>query len=85
MDSNVKRLEKQRQLIIDYKFFETKAGQNVLADLKRRSNFNYSVVPKGSDGHIDPLAMARNEGQRSIVVHIERMLEADLMKGTKHG
>jgi hypothetical protein len=49
----------------------------VKADLRRLAGCDISRVPKGHDGHIDPLEMARQEGQRSVVIHIETMLKKD--------
>jgi hypothetical protein len=76
--------QQKEQLIRDYhEVFGTekersRAQKAVIAHMKRGANFDLAIIPKGNDGHIDGMAMARNEGQRSVIVNIERMT----MKGT---
>lgn len=66
----------EKQKLIDYReTFNGKHGAKVLEDLKKHSNFNYSVVPKDSMGRIDVSEVLRREGQRSVIIHIIRQLE----------
>ena len=70
--------EESQQLIIDYQqTFGSEMGQRVLADLKRLSKLNSSFVPIDNEGRIDPLQLMRNEGQRSVLVHIYTKLGKD--------
>lgn len=72
------RDQEAKQLILDYKFvFSSEEGKRVLADLKKLAKLNLSIVPHDQQGRIDPMAVMRNEGQRSVLVHIYRMLEKD--------
>ena len=57
--------------------FGSDNGRIVKEDLEKRSGYKISRIPRGLDGHIDPLEMARQEGQRSVSVHIETMLKKD--------
>ena len=67
--------EKQEQLIRDYsEIFASIQGQRVLDNLKRLSRSDIVVIPKGNDGHTDVYAVCREEGMRSVIVHIETML-----------
>ena len=70
--------EESQQLIIDYQnTFDSEMGRRVLADLKRLSKLNSSFVPIDNEGRIDPLQLMRNEGQRSVLVHIYTKLGKD--------
>ena len=72
------REEEKQQKINDYlNTFMSEAGKRVLEDLKKGARYNQSYVPKGNDGHIDALEMARQEGKRSVIVHIELMLKKE--------
>lgn len=51
--------------------FEGEAGRAVLADLEARACLRETSF------HPDPQRMAFNEGRRSLVLHIRRMLEQD--------
>ncbi len=73
--------EKTIQLVMDYKrTFETLEGKRVLANLRKISRFDLSVIPTGNDGHTDIYEVMRNEGQRSVVLHILKKIETDLSK-----
>ncbi len=66
------------QTIIDYKeCFGTVHGKGTLEHLKRLTRFNSVEIPHDLTGRIDPLAMARNEGMRSVIIHIKMMLKKD--------
>jgi hypothetical protein len=63
--------QEAKQLIIDYKYtFGSEQSKRVLEDLRKLANLNRSVIPRDREGRIDPLEVMRNEGQRSVVVHI---------------
>lgn len=58
----------------------TQEGQIVLADLMRRFGFTtWSTFVEG-----DPNKTSWQEGQRSVLVHIGRMLEADPAEAEEH-
>jgi polyhydroxyalkanoate synthesis regulator phasin len=66
MQQNKKLLE----LIKDYKIiFNTDEGKRVLDDLKKRSHF-YNTTHVQGDSH----ESAYNEGQRSLVVFMETLI-----------
>ena len=70
--------EESQQLVIDYQnTFDSEMGRRVLADLKKLSKLNSSFVPIDNEGRIDPLQLMRNEGQRSVLVHIYTKLGKD--------
>lgn len=72
------RDQEAKQLIIDYKFvFGSDEGKRVLKDIEQLAQFNYSIIPLDQQGRIDPMAVMRREGQRSVLVHIYRKLEKD--------
>jgi hypothetical protein len=84
MDKN----DEKKQLIGDYRnTFGSEEGKRVLANLKSGARYNVAMVPKGHDGHIDIHEMMRQEGKRSMIIHIETMLNKDPYekKGIKHG
>ena len=62
--------KKLQELIKDYKIiFNTDEGKRVLEDLKKRSHF-YSTSHVKGDSH----ESAFYEGQRSLVVFIEKLI-----------
>ncbi len=68
--------DKKEQLIRDYnEVFTPIQGQRVLANLKMLSRSEIVAIPKGLDGHTDVYAVCREEGMRSVIVHIETMLK----------
>lgn len=68
--------EKKEQLKMDYlETFTSPAGKRVLADLRRLSHFDLSIIPTGNDGHIDVYNVMRNEGMRAVLIHILRKIE----------
>jgi hypothetical protein len=74
MDKN----DEQKQLLIDYKgCFATEAGMRVLADLAKLANLDHSVKRLDNQGRLDPFAMMRDEGQRSVVRHIYSKVNKD--------
>ena len=67
---NVDQNKKLKELISNYKTtFNTDTGKTVLEDLKKRSHFYNTTHVKG-DSH----ESAFYEGQRSLVVFIENLL-----------
>ena len=63
--------EQDLQIIQDYQnCFTSVSGKKVLEDLRRVFKFDMSVVPIGEDAHIDVNRLIRNEGQRSVLIHI---------------
>lgn len=72
------RDDQAKQLIHDYNFvFTSEEGKRVLADLTRLSKFDYSIIPLDQQHRIDPMAVMRSEGQRSVIVHIYTKLNKD--------
>lgn len=70
--------DEAKQLIKDYKeTFSTEGDKRVLADLKRLAKINMSIIPYDLQRRIDPMAVMRNEGQRSVIVHIYTKLNKD--------
>jgi len=73
--------ERRTQLVMDYKMtFGSLEGKRVLADLSKLCGLNFVLTPVGNDGHTDPYDVMRNEGKRTVAIHINRMVETDLMK-----
>ncbi len=73
--------EKRIQLVMDYKAaFGSSEGKRVLADLSKLCGLNFVFTPVGTDGHTDPYDVMRHEGMRTVAVHINRIVETDLMK-----
>jgi hypothetical protein len=73
--------EEDIQLVNAYQnCFVTDSGKMVLADLKRVFKFDLSVIPIGDDSHIDVNRLLRNEGQRSVLIHILTQMAKDLNK-----
>lgn len=71
-------MAKQNQTTIDYQqCFGSEHGKRVLGHLKKLAMFNVAVVPRGADGKIDALEVMRQEGMRSVIIHIENQLKKD--------
>jgi hypothetical protein len=71
----------EKQLAILYKeVFGTVSGQLVIEDLRRVFNFDLSIVPRDNNGRIDELEVMRNEGKRSVILHILKTVAKDLDK-----
>jgi hypothetical protein len=71
----------EKQLAILYKeVFNTVSGQLVIEDLRRVFNFDLSIVPRDNNGRIDELEVMRNEGKRSVILHILKTVAKDLDK-----
>lgn len=72
-------IESERQLAFNYKdCFGTESGKKVIADLKRVFNFELSIIPKDNNGMTDIYEICRNEGKRSVILHILKVLNKDL-------
>ena len=56
--------------------FGSDNGRIVLKHLKILTKFNWAFVPN-TTGNIDPLEVMRQEGMRSVIIHIEMMLKKD--------
>jgi hypothetical protein len=70
--------DEARQLVIDYKrTYGTKAGKRVLSHMKAIAKFNIAFVPLDNIGRIDTSEIMRQEGARSVIIHIESMLNTD--------
>ena len=75
--------EKSTRLTRAYKRYfggDDPEGNMILADLKSKAGFDLSIVPLGTDEHIDIYQVMRNEGQRSVIIHILRQVAKDLDK-----
>lgn len=73
--------DEDKQIVIAYQnCFVTDSGKMVLADLKKVFKFDLSVIPIGGDDHIDVNKLLRNEGQRSVLIHILTQMAKDLNK-----
>lgn len=74
----------EAQKIISYKHaFAGEHGERVLADLRRLSTYDRSAVSAIDNKNpipIDPLRLAFQEGQRSVIVYILRKLKQDAYK-----
>jgi hypothetical protein len=71
--------EAEKNLVILYKqVFCTEAGKKVLENLRSVFNFDLSVIPKDNQGRTDIYEVFRNEGKRSVVLHILKKTEKDL-------
>lgn len=69
--------EKWRALVLDYQaVFRSEAGLKVLRDLM--AHFGYTRKSTLVPG--EPLASARNEGQRTVLIHVGRYLDADITR-----
>ena len=72
---------KDKEMIIAYQnCFATDSGKMVLANLRQVFKFDLSVIPIGDDQHIDVNRLLRNEGQRSVLIHILTQMTKDLNK-----
>ncbi len=71
-------MAKQDQKTIDYKqCFGSEHGKRTLEHLKKLTKFNIAIIPCDNMGRIDPLEVMRQEGMRSVIIHIENMIKAD--------
>jgi hypothetical protein len=55
--------------------FATQGGKRVINDLKEFVRWDTSVIPMDNNGRTDEYMVMRNEGKRSVIYHIERMLK----------
>lgn len=71
----------EKQPFFKYKeCFGTDSGKWVLDDLRRKFNFDLSVIPKDNHGMTDIYEVLRNEGKRSVILHILKCVNKDLDK-----
>lgn len=72
--------DEAKKLVLAYQgCFSSDNGKLVIADLRRVFKFDMSVVPIGEDAHIDVNRLIRNEGQRSVLIHILTQITKDLV------
>lgn len=79
--------QKAQQLARDYKeTYGTPGGKRVLDHMKILTKFNIATVPNDHTGRIDPYEVMRQEGMRSVIIHIETMLKKkpDEVKGIQN-
>jgi hypothetical protein len=72
----IKRLEDldEDQLARIYmEVFNTEPGKLIIEDLKNRCFFDISTIVENQ--MVDPLTMARNEGRRSVLLHLLTQLK----------
>jgi len=70
--------DEKLQLIIDYQWFTTRSGQNVLKHLKKLAHYNTSTSPPvDSRGRTDPYRVLHREGQRTVITTIEMWVNKD--------
>ena len=65
----------KKQLLMDYRIFNTESGKNVLADLRKKCQLMDNALDT-SNG-IDTNKLCYLEGQRSVLTHIFKMLDTD--------
>lgn len=75
---NLIAAKKKAGVISDYQIFNTPQGRNVLKDLMKNHHFIGPVFDS------DPQQMARNEGERNVVLRILHNLQTDATKVLKY-
>jgi hypothetical protein len=65
--------EKLQRLYMEV--FNTSSGQLVLEDLRNRCYAKLPLISDPMDPTSDPIRIAEKDGKRSVVLHIESMLE----------
>lgn len=60
------------------KAFDTDAGKRVRKLLKKFTGYGIAKIPVDNNGRLDPYELARLEGKRSVMCHIEAMIEKDV-------
>ena len=78
--------QQAQQLARDYKeTFGSEGGKRVLDHMKLLAKYNIAYVPAVT-GVIDPLEIMRQEGMRSVIIHIEMYLnkKSDEVKGIQN-
>ncbi len=69
-------MRKNKQLILDYKaLFNSEKGKNILNDLRRKCPLMDNALDT-SQG-IDTNKVCYLEGQRSVILHIFKMMDTD--------
>ena len=79
--------QQAQQLARDYKeTFGTPGGKRVLDHMKILTKFNIAAVPNDFTGRIDSYEVMRQEGMRSVIIHVEMMLrkKPDETKGIQN-
>jgi len=69
-DEFVTKIKERKQTYVNT--FETESGKKVLEDLEKRAFIHQPSF------NVNPQQMAFNEGQRSIVLHIQNMMKIDI-------
>ena len=73
-----KKREKKVQLLIDYKIaLQSEVGERVWEDLKMRFHFEGSTAVNDSQGRLDVNATVLNEGERNVLLYINKMLRTE--------
>ncbi len=60
------------------KTFDADSGKRVRRLLKEFTGYGVAKIPTDSNGRLDPYELARQEGKRSVMCHIEAMLNKDV-------
>jgi len=60
------------------KTFDTDSGKRVRKLLKDFTGFGVAKVPVDESGRLDPYELARQEGKRSVMCHIEALLDKNV-------
>ena len=76
MESNIQQIKELKQLYQNV--FESPDGKKILDDLSRKCFINRTTLNESQ------IQMAFNEGQRSIVLHIQTMMRLDIDKIKEH-
>lgn len=67
--------EDLQQLVMSYKqTFLGEHGKRVLDHMKVCAKFNIATVPTDNLGRIDVYEVMRQEGMRSVIINIEKMI-----------
>lgn len=62
------------------KCFDSPSGKVLYEVLKKFIKPDIIQIPTDGNGRIDPLAVQYNEGKRSVMVHINALINKDLSK-----
>ena len=77
-EAALKKKQKKSKALDFQKAFDTDAGKRVRELLKEFTGYGIAKVPTDSAGRLDPYELARNEGKRAVMCHIEAMLEKNI-------
>lgn len=75
-ETKTKKVDKQRQLMIDYKHvFGSEVGERVLRDMMRNH-----FMTRPSHVRSDPYETSYNEGQRAVMLRLMTYMNYDIKK-----